>query len=225
MKYLIVFICLVATTISCKTEKKQETPQPKKEYTILEKVAHAHGFENWKNINKLAFTFNVDRDTNHFERSWIWKTKQNMVTAISAGDSTTYNRNKMDSIAHKTNSSFINDKFWLMVPYNLIWDKNNFDYTHTKNIEAPISKRPMNKLTIVYKNEGGYTPGDAYDLFFEEDYILKEWIFRRANQKEPSMLSTWENYIETGGLKIATVRQNAEGDFKLHFTGLETSAD
>lgn len=43
--------------------------------SILEKVANAHGLQNWKNVEEIKFTFNVDRDTTHFERTWIWKPK------------------------------------------------------------------------------------------------------------------------------------------------------
>lgn len=226
MKHFLTFTILIfILLIGCKTEKKAEPVQAEKEHTILEKVAYAHGFENWKHIEKLAFTFNVDRDTSHFERSWIWETKENIVTAISASDTLTYNRKEMDSIANKTNGSFVNDKFWLMVPYNLIWDKDNITHTHSMEAEAPISKKSMQKLTIVYSNEGGYTPGDAYDLYFEDDYLLKEWVFRRGNQEEPSMSTTWESYVDKDGLKIASMHQNNDGSFKLHFTGIETSTD
>ena len=223
MKHLLSFVCLFfLVLISCKTEKKTEPVQTEKNLTILEKVAYAHGFENWKNVEKLAFTFNVDRDTSHFERTWIWETKKNIITAITAPDTLTYNRKEMDSVANNTNGNFVNDKFWLMVPYNLIWDKDNFTHTHTMEAEAPISKKSMQKLTIVYSNEGGYTPGDAYDLYFEDDYLLKEWIFRRGNQEEPSMSTTWEDYVDKDGLKIASMHQNNDGSFKLHFTNIET---
>ncbi|NJB70737.1 hypothetical protein GGR42_001199 [Saonia flava] len=219
---LVLFLIVLA---SCKTEKKAEPVTPEKNLTILENVAYAHGFENWKNIKKLGFTFNVDRDTSHFERRWIWDTKLNLVTAITSSDTITYSRKDMDSTTHKTNGGFINDKFWLMAPYNLVWDKDNFTYEHIEKTEAPISKKTMQKLTIVYKNEGGYTPGDAYEFFFGDDYMVKEWVFRRGNQAEPSMTTTWEEYVEKDGLKIARIHQTEDGSFKLHFTDIETTTN
>lgn len=210
--------------LSCQTkkDKKQVEEIEIQELTILEKVAHAHGYEHWKNISRLKFTFNVDRDSSHFERTWSWKTKTNDITSITETDTLNYNRKTMDSTANAVNGGFINDKFWLMVPYNLIWDKNNITHEHIQESEAPISKKSMQKLTIVYGNEGGYTPGDAYDLYFEDDYLIKEWVFRRGNQEEPSMSTTWEKYVDMDGLIIATMHQNEEGNFKLHFTGIET---
>lgn len=207
--------------IGCKPEKKTESPKLEKELTILEKVAYAHGYDNWKTVEKIKFTFNVDRDTSHFERTWIWMPKINEVTSIVGKDTLTYNRKKMDSIAHKNHSGFINDKYWFLAPYNLIWDEENITYDHQKNASAPISKKPMQKLTIVYGSEGGYTPGDAYDFYFEDDYLIKEWVFRRADQAEPSMTNTWEDYMDKDGLKIAKMHQNEDGSFKLHFTGIK----
>ncbi len=213
-------IIFVIGLIGCKSEKKQEKQVIEKELGLIEKIAYKSGFEYWNNVDKLQFTFNVDRDTSHFERTWIWKVKMNEITSISANDTITYNRNKLDSISSKTNGGFINDKYWLLAPFNLIWDEGNYTYVHHEKEIAPISKKPMQKLTIVYGSEGGYTPGDAYDFFFEDDYLLKEWVFRKGNQTEASLVTSWEDYIEKGGLNIAKMHKNDEG-FKLYFTNIE----
>ncbi|MCP4976527.1 MAG: hypothetical protein GY931_10235 [Maribacter sp.] len=216
----IIMIIFVIGLIGCKSEKKQEKQVIEKELGLIEKIAYKSGFEYWNNVDKLQFTFNVDRDTSHFERTWIWKVKMNEITSISANDTITYNRNKLDSISSKTNGGFINDKYWLLAPFNLIWDEGNYTYVHHEKEIAPISKKPMQKLTIVYGSEGGYTPGDAYDFFFEDDYLLKEWVFRKGNQTEASLVTSWEDYIEKGGLNIAKMHKNDEG-FKLYFTNIE----
>lgn len=222
MKYfttIAIFGLLLLT--ACKGEKKVETASPEKELTLLEKIAYANGYENWKKVEELKFTFNVDRDTSHFERTWIWKPKTNEVTSITANETITYNRNDMDSIAFKTNGNFINDKYWLIAPINIFWDKNSSTTEHSTGVEAPMSKKPMQKLTVVYNQQGGYTPGDAYDFYFEDDFIVKEWVFRRGNQEEPSMTTTWEDYTEAGGLQVAKMHKNEDGSFKLYFTDIE----
>lgn len=215
-----IVLFLVIVFLGCKSEKKQDKPVIEKELSLVEKVAHASGYENWNKVEELQFTFNVDRDTSHFERTWIWKIDENQVTSISKKDTIIYHRSKMDSITTKINGGFINDKYWLMAPFNLIWDKGNYTQVHKENEIAPISKKSMNKLTIVYGSEGGYTPGDAYDFFFEDDYMVTEWVFRKGNLPEASLITTWEDYIEKGGLKIAQLHKNDEG-FKLYFTDIE----
>ena len=214
-------ILLIFLTISCKMEKKEEVHSEVKELTILEKVANAHGFENWKTISHIKYTFNVDRDSSHFERTWLWEPKTNNVVLTTREDTVRYNRMSMDSTIMKTDGGFINDKFWLLGPFQLVWDQNNFTYEHEATSDAPISKEAMQKLTIVYGSEGGYTPGDAYDFYFGEDYRIKEWVFRKGNQEEPSMITSWEDYKNLNGLHIASMHKMPDSNFMLYFTGIE----
>ncbi|MFC4222222.1 hypothetical protein [Flagellimonas marina] len=219
------FIFSIILFIGCKTEPKKASTEaePMVEKNIPEKIAAAHGYEHWKSVSEITFTFNVDRDTTHFERSWVWKPKMNEVTAISGADTLTYNRASMDSTAYKRNAGFINDRYWLLAPFNLIWDANSYTFEHSEAEKAPISGEDMQKLTIVYKNEGGYTPGDAYDFYFKDDHILREWVYRKSNQEEPSLATTWENYTEMEGLKIAQDHKKEDGSFHLYFTGLSVT--
>ncbi len=119
MKKSIGIILFITTLLmSCKTDKK-ETKISTPELNILEKIATANGYKNWKNVTEIEFTFNVDRDTTHFERSWIWNTKTNDVTVKNDKEATTYNRGALDSITSKINAKFINDKFWLLTPFSI----------------------------------------------------------------------------------------------------------
>ena len=210
---------------ACKTDQnkaKDEAPEVK-ELTIPEKIAYANGFEKWKEVSSIKFTFNVDREAEHFERTWLWNTDSNMVTMTTRQDTITYNRKAVDSSMTATDGGFVNDKFWLLAPYQLVWDQQNFTFEHTENVEAPISKKPMHKLTTVYANDGGYTPGDAYDYYFEDDFIIKEWVYRKANQPEPNMATTWEDYKDLKGLHISMMHKRADADFSLYFTGVEVN--
>ena len=215
---LAVLLIVITSSFIIPKNIKKEIIQ---EDTILEKVANANGLQNWKDVEEIKFTFNVDRDTMHFERTWTWKPKTNDITATSAEGTIAYNWATMDSIANKTNAGFINDKYWLLAPYQLVWDANNVSHTHNKESVAPMSKKAMQKLTIVYGGEVGYTPGDAYDFYFGDDLIIQEWVFRKSNQDEPSMITSFEDYKMLKGLNIATMHKMGEGNFKLYFTNLE----
>jgi hypothetical protein len=207
----------------CKSEPKKEAGTAEKELSVIDKIAQAHGFENWKNVHSLQFTFNVDRDTAHFERHWNWNVKTNEVTGISMGDTIQYNRKEVDSTVAKMDGAFVNDKYWLLAPINISWDKENITQEHSQKATAPISGDEMQKLTVVYGSDGGYTPGDAYDFYFGDDYMVREWVFRRGNNTEPAAPASWEGYEDKGGLKIATMHKNNDPSFKLYFTDLEVN--
>jgi len=220
MKKITLSLLILLTGISCK--QNQEKKPEIKTLTIAEKIAQANGFEKWKNVSEIEFTFNVDRDSIHFERTWSWKPKTGDVTLISNKDTISYNRNSVDSLSLNADKSFINDKYWLLAPFQLVWDKGT-TISEVIKTEAPISKSILNKITLTYPIKGGYTPGDAYDFYFGDDYLIKEWIYRKENSETPSLISTWENYQDFNGIKLGLTHKKAEGNWKLYFTNVKVA--
>lgn len=218
MKKSLILLLFVAFALSCK--QKEATKTIEQESSTAEKIANAHGFEHWKDVSELHFTFNVDRDTIHFERSWIWKPKSEDVIMISGKDTIVYNRKNMDSISMSADQNFINDKYWLLAPFQLVWD-NSATISETITTEAPISKTQLKQITITYKKEGGYTPGDAYDLYFSDDFLLQQWVYRKGNSKEPSMMTTWEDYEDFNGITISKAHKRPDANWTLHFTNIK----
>lgn len=211
MKKLLLIITLISVCYACK--QKVETIQPEKELSTAEKIANAHGFENWKNVSEIQFTF-------FGKRNWIWKPKTEDVTLITENDTLNYNRKSMDSLSIKADRGFINDKFWLLIPFQLVWDSGTTISEPTQEI-TPISKIKMNKITLLYGSEGGYTPGDAYDIYFGDDYIIKEWTFRKGNKPEAGLINTFENYQDFNGIKIALDHKKEASDWNLDFTNVK----
>ncbi|PWH81725.1 hypothetical protein DIS18_13675 [Algibacter marinivivus] len=211
MKKLLVIISILSICFSCK--QKTETIQPEKAISTAEKIANAHGFENWGNVSEIQFTFNKNRH-------WIWKPKTNDVSLIRKKDTLNYNRKHIDSLSKKADRAFINDKFWLLIPFQLVWDSGITISESTKEI-APISKNEMNKITLLYGSEGGYTPGDAYDIYFDDSYIIKEWGFRKGNKPKAGLTNTFENYQDFNGIKIALDHKKAEGDWNLTLSDIK----
>lgn len=223
MKKGFILLCFIVMTLGCKELEKTSQNNSstenvlEKKPTTAENIAAQHGFEHWEDVSEINFTFNVDRGESHFERSWTWKPKKQDVTMSMGANIVSYNRMKMDAIIRKTDASFINDKFWLLAPFNLVLDKG-ISFTETQDVPAPISKDTLNKLSVVYDKIGGYTPGDGYDFYFGKDFKIKEWVYRRGNENSHTMTNTWEDYEEFNGLQIAKMHKDSLGDFKLYFT-------
>ena len=223
---LLTTICIITLLVSCKSDPKNPnldtTIQNIKEeikLTVAQEIGFANGLENWDDVNQVDFTFNVDNNGSHFERSWSWNPKTDDVKLTFGIEIITYNRKSIDSTSLNADKSFINDKFWLLAPYQIVWDEGTTISESTKEI-APMSKIELNKITVLYSNEGGYTPGDAYDFYFDDDHTVKEWIFRKGNSTEPSMITSFENYAYFNGIKIAKDHVKSEGNWKLYFTNI-----
>lgn len=226
MKRILFLSLIISTLLACdetqnKTGSREFIPDHDKNpvLTTAEMIAYKNGFEKFQDVSEISFTFNVDRGESHYERAWVWKPKSNDVVMRSAKDTVAYNRSKVDSITKQYDAAFINDKYWLLAPFNLLWDQGT-TISEEENVLAPISKDTLNKLTLTYGNEGGYTPGDAYDFFYGKDLMIKEWIFRKGNDSVPSMVTTWEDYQNHDGIKIATMHRDSTANFKLYFTNI-----
>lgn len=218
MKNALISIVVIAFVFSCK--QKEESKTIAKELSPSEKIANANGFENWKNISELQFTFNVDKDSTHFERSWTWHPKTDDVIMISGKDTVGYNHKAVDSLSQNADKAFINDKYWLLAPFQMLWDTSASISKPSMEI-SPIRKAQLHKITLTYPDEGGYTPGDAYDFYYGDDFIVREWIYRKGNSKEPTMMTTWEDYEDFNGIKIAKMHKRPNENWRLYFTNIE----
>ncbi|NND88897.1 MAG: hypothetical protein HKM28_06600 [Flavobacteriaceae bacterium] len=220
----ILSLCLLLFIVSCqsKTDQPSEDTNDSSntdELSVAETIAYKNGLENWDEVTEIDFTFNVDRGGNHFERSWKWNPTTHDVTLMTSSDTIRYNRKQVDSLTLQADSGFINDSYWLLAPFKLVWDEGTSFSEVTKEL-APISQDTLNKITLTYGDEGGYTPGDAYDLFYDSKFILREWIFRKGNAPSPSMITTFEDYEKYEGLNIAKMHKDSTGTFQLYFTNI-----
>lgn len=232
MKAILCALLSLVLLFSCKPDLKSDKEETVTRELISEHdknpvlseaevIAIKNGLQEWDKVTEIAFTFNVDRNGKTVaKRSWLWQPKTDEVTMISKGDSLSYNRSKIDSTAMAADRGFINDKFWLLAPYQLVWDEGTTLSIQDSAI-APISKQKSKKLTIVYGNEGGYTPGDAYDFYYQDDFIIDEWVFRKSNAKTASMTTTFEGYQNVNGLNIATTHKGTENGLNIYFTDIK----
>ena len=226
MRKLFYFTFITILFLACKqTGKQPEINLPTSKTSTkqipetAQKIAKKYGIENWDKVSQIAFTFNVNRRKMPFQRSWVWHPKTGKVTMTTLKDTIKYNRNKIDSLSLKYDKAFINDKYWLLAPFNLVWDKGT-SFSEKQKAVAPISKDTLSLLTITYNNDVGYTPGDAYDFYYDTNYLIKEWSFRKGNKKTPSLSTTWEENKTVKDIIFSTMRQDSTGYFKVFFTDI-----
>ena len=145
--------------------------------SLAEKVANAYGFKNIKNVKSVSFTFNVRAKDKLVVRNWYWEPGADKVTYKGKGEdgkeitysyvTGTIDRN--DTIKTFVDARFINDQYWLLFPFHLIWDKKA-EITDAGTRSYPISKKESHCLIVKYPpSAGGYTPGDIFQLYIGED--------------------------------------------------------
>ena len=211
MKKITLIVCAVLAYASCQQKEVVED-------TLPMKVAKAYGFDNFDQVNSIAYTWNVQRDSiNVFTRDWKWNLRENTVYYSGPDTTMTYSLDA-DSLP-PVDRGFINDKYWMMYPFQLAWD-TGYTWDSEENVASPIGGTNATKLTIVYNSEDGYTPGDAYDLYLDENYKSLEWTFRKGNGLD-GRTWTWENEQSFGPITMATDHKGQDGQRVIWFTNVK----
>lgn len=220
--FLLFFTFLIGCKNSSKeTENKEEitAESTSKENPIPAKIAMANGFENFKDLNEIEFTFNVKvNDTLRSERSWKWFPKSHKIQLSEKRETITYTKD--DSLSGKSlmaDQKFINDSYWFLFPYQLMW--SNYESTYSEKEIAPISNKEMQMLTINYKGKGGYSPDDSYRVYFGDDNMIQEWTYISSNGRE--LTTTWEDYETFNGISISKMHKSEDSTFQLYFTNIK----
>lgn len=223
MKKLLLFAFIGLCLLSCKENSRPEKTSENKTKDSLEiqdRIAQANGLKNFDDIQEIDFTFNVKvNDSVKSSRAWHWEPHSKKIS-LTQGD-ITQSYMKKDSLTEKDKEidrKFINDSYWLLFPFQLVWSDASF--SSKKNVEAPISHKKMDKLIVSYNDKGGYTPGDTYEIYYGDDLMIKEWVYKAAGGGR-EMATTWEDYEDFKGIKIAKSHKSADGSFEIFFSDIE----
>ncbi len=208
-------------------------PQGKTGENSLPKwVAGKYGINSFSDIQSIGFTFNIRNDGLNVKRSWVWEPKTGKVIYNGPDINEksveyTYNRHMMDTsdeVIKFIDSKFINDQYWLLFPFHLVWD-TDLDITIAGKKQFPISDESGTELIVTYKNNTGYTPNDVYKLFLSQDNMIREWIYLPGGDKDKQRVFTWEQNRQFDGITIATEHYGYNNKTKIWFTDIriETS--
>lgn len=195
-------------------------------------IAGKYGIESFTNISSISYTFNVRNKDVNAKRQWIWEPKTGKVTYHGPDESGknvdfTYNRNNMDKNSAMTifvDKKFINDQYWLLFPFHLVWDKN-VEITNAGEKKFPLSNEKGTSLIVEYKNNVGYTPNDVFELFLGKDNMIKEWLYRPGGSKEKSRPYSWEGNKKFDGITISTEHNGSGNSVKVWFTDIKVVSD
>jgi len=138
---------------------------------IAEQIAKTYGLDSFEKIEAIRYTFNLQIPGVNISRSWIWQPKTGQVS-YEAKDKdgkpikVTYLRSQLDSapanVKDEIDPAFINDEYNLLFPLHVYWD--GADVQDMGMQKLPLGKGSAKQVTVKYHSDGGYTPGDTWDL-------------------------------------------------------------
>jgi hypothetical protein len=222
MKKAFLILSLITFITSCKNENTPQETIEIEGHSTAKQLANNAGLKSWNDVEEIKFTFNVGKmGRTVMNRKWKWNIITQDVQLIAIGDTINYNRNsKLDSIQISADRAFINDTYWLMPEFKLVWDKG-MTLTEKKSQITPISRDTLDMITILYTGDSGYTPGDAYDIYYDTDHKFKEWAYRSKNDTAVTLATTFEEYKTVNGLTFATDHRSPDRMTRINFTDIE----
>jgi hypothetical protein len=196
---------------------------------VIEQVAKAYGLDSFDKIEAIRYTFNIDIPALklNLSHNWEWEPKTGKVTFETKDKGgkpvkVTYVRSQLNSqpqkVKDEVDPAFVNDNYWLIFPFHAYWD------TGAEIQDKGMQKLPMGGgsarlVSVKYPSQGGYTPGDTWDLYVGKDYRVVQFIYHRGGPKKPSLvIAKWTGYKKAGPLLVSTEHPGTADGAPFHLT-------
>jgi hypothetical protein len=212
--------CTVLTLVlaaSCTPKRTPERPP------LAVEMAKTYGLESFGQIEGIRYTFNAEfpglkkpfdggAGTIKFSRTWEWDPKTDTVSYEGKDMEgkplkVTYQRSQLSSqsdvVKKQVDPLFFNDQYWLLFPLHASWDASA-KVTDDGTQKLTLGEGSAERIAVKYPAEGGYLPGDTWELYVGADHRVEELIFRRGGPTKPSVvIATWADHKKAGPLLIS----------------------
>jgi hypothetical protein len=192
---------------------------------IFQQMFKAYGFESFGQLEKIRYTFNLEAPGLNLSRSWEWEPKTDLISYEGKGSDgksvkLTYTRSQLgsqsDFVKNEIDPAFSNDNYWLLLVLHFSWD-GSATVTDEGTQKLPIGNGSAKRVVVKYPSEGGYAPGDTWELYVGTDNRIEEFVYHGGGpgtQKRPKLLmATWTDHKKAGPLLISTDhRGTADGN-------------
>jgi hypothetical protein len=200
---------------------------------VAEQMSKTYGLDSWGQVEKIRYTFNVEGALK-VARSWEWDPNTDQISYEGKDKDgkpvrVTYLRSELDrqsdAVKNEIDPAFVNDQYWLILPFHVIWD-SSAKVTDEGKKELPVGTGSAERVVMKYPSEGGYAPGDTWELYVGADHRIEALIYHGGGpgtQKRPNLLIVnWADHKKVGPLLIAADHQGtADGKpLRVFFSGL-----
>lgn len=179
------------------------------------------GRENWDNTRFISWNFFGRRDL-------VWDKHTGDVRIESTPDSTIYLVNintlegrvqvkgqeltdpdSLQKMLEKAKSIWINDSYWLVMPYKL---KDSGVTLRYLGEDTTMTGAKANVIEITF-DEVGDTPENKYRVYVDlKDNLVKQWAyFKDASQDSATAVWPFDNYRRYGKILISADRSDNRG--------------
>ena len=224
--FLVAGVLVVAATSCSQKPASVSEPTAKTSGSIsAEQIAKTYGLDSFGQIEAIRYTWNAQFPGVNVSRKWTWEPKTGQVTYEGKDKDgkpvkVTYLRSQLDgqpaNVKAEIDPGFINDNYWLVFPFHAYWD-NSATVTDQGVKQLPLGNGSAELVSVKYPSDGGYTPGDTWDLYIGKDNRVVQFVYHRGGPKKPSLVTaTWSGYKKAGPLLVSTEHRGTADGKPLH---------
>jgi len=183
---------------------------------IAEQIPKTYGLDSFEKIEAIRYTFNAQLPGVNLSRSWVWQPKTGQVSYEGKDKDgkpvkVSYVQSRLNgepaNVRDEIDPAFLNDEYNLLFPLHVYWD-SSADVRDMGMQKLPLGKGLAKRVVVKYPSDGGYTPGDTWELYVGSDNRVEEFVYHRGGPTKPSVVvATWTGYKKAGPLLISTDRR------------------
>jgi len=135
---------------------------------------------------------------------------------VWAGGEEVRDREKLDEYLTLGHKVWVNDSYWMFMPYKLLDPGVTLKYAGERELE---DGRPADVLDLTFGDGVGYTPENRYEVFVARDSgLVEQWsFFAEAEESEPGFTMPWTGWRKFGRIWLATDHgQEKDWDIAVH---------
>jgi hypothetical protein len=192
--------------------------------TIAEQIAKAYGLDSFGQIEAIRYTWNVEFPGGKVSNKWEWSPKTDTVSyegkdkegnPVKANYQRSQLESQSDDIKKNVDPAFANDQYWLLLPFHVAWDGATI--TDEGVQKMPLGGRFAERIVAKYPSDGGYQPGDTWDLYVGADKRIAEIVYHRGADNPPKLvMASYEDYKQAGPLLFSADHHGTVDGKPLH---------
>jgi hypothetical protein len=195
----------ILLVLSATSSSAQQSPP------IAEQIAKTYGLDSFGQLETIRYTWNAEFPGAKLSHTWEWSPKTDTVSyegkdkegkAIKVSYQRAQLGGQSDAIKNEIDPAFANDQYWLLLPFHVVWD--GATVTDDGVQKRPAGDASAQRIVVKYSSEGGYQPGDTWELYVGADKRIEEIVYHRGAANPPHLvIATYTDYKKAGPLLIS----------------------
>jgi len=217
MKSILKATALVLTVIFCNAGVSAQTKDKKANAIVKEMLTAMGGEKNynathfiqWDFVNRKLFWDKWTGDVrveNPSANQVILVNINTLKGKVYENGTLVTDESKANALLEKGKNWWINDAYWLVMPWKLQDPGVTLSYVKTDTL---ANGKAADVLQLTFSGVG-VTPENKYWLYVgQDDHLIQQWAYyQNFNDAEPKFLKPWNNYQKIGDILLSYDRPN-----------------